>query len=175
VIMSRSVHEIPRHKSRTPLKTRALKGVCAVLAGIFLAAMLAACGLGGFGMGLGGGEGNKQARKAEQMADDMVNQLDQKTPLTYTKIAKVRAILIEHYKKRPNLMARKDGPPPPKREDQGGRGEKDVKGKAGQVDLLELELSLVLNKNEMAAYKELARGQKEEMKKPRSGGGEGGG
>jgi hypothetical protein len=173
--MSRSVHEIPHPKPRTTFKARALKSVCAVLAGIFLAALLAACGLGGFGMGLGGGEGNKQARKAEQMADDMVNQLDQKTPLTYTKIAKVRAILIEHYKKRPNLMARKDGPPPPKREDQGGRGEKAVKGKAGQVGLLELELSVVLDEKQMAAYKELVREQKENMKKPRPGEGEGGG
>lgn len=152
--MPPSVHGIPHKKSRTRFKTRALKTVCALLGAIALAALLGACG-SFFGMTDGPGDG--QALKAEQMANDMVNKLDKKVTLTYTKIAKVRNILTEYYKKHLGPEGKGGGPAP----------EKPGKKMEGQEEMLELDLSLVLNKEEMAAYKELAREQKEEMKKQR--------
>ena len=168
-------------------KSRALKVVCAILGGMALAAMTAACGLGG----PGGGPEIEQARKAEQMADDMVNKLDKKVPLTFAKIAKVRAIFLEHFKKRQGRGpggesgggpgGDRGGPgggpgggPPPGMSAKGDKDDKSDKKMAPRDDLLELELSLVLNEKEMAAYKELMREERDKMKKRRPKDGEGG-
>lgn len=142
-------------------RSRVRKTVCAIMGGIVLAALAAGCG-SFFGGSDGPGDG--QALKAEQRANDVVNKLDRKVKLTYTKLAKVRKIITEYYKKHPGRVGKRGGPAP----------EKAGKKMTGQEEQLELELSLVLNEKEMAAYKELGREQKEEMKKRRPGEGEGG-
>jgi hypothetical protein len=148
-----------RLNSGTDYRSKALKTVGAVLSGIALAVLVSACA-----PSFGDPAELKRADKAEKMADEMVNKLDKKVKLTYTKIAKVREILIAYYKKRPGPMGKEGGPPP------GEPGKPDKKMTEREKDL-ELELSVVLNKKEMAAYKELMREQKEEMKKHRPGGG----
>lgn len=136
--------------SGADFRSRALKTVCAILGGIVLAALLAACGSFFGGLGGLGGSGDGQALKAEQMANDVVNKLDRKVKLTYTKLAKVRKILTEYYKKHPERVGKRGGPAP----------EEAGKKMTDQEEILELELSLVLDKKEMAAYRELAREQK---------------
>jgi hypothetical protein len=144
--------QTPRVNSGADFKRKALKAVCALLGCMVLAALLGACG--SF-FGLTDGPGDGRALKAEQMANEMVNKLDKKVTLTYTKIAKVRKILTAYYKKHMGPEGKEGGPAP----------EKPDKKMETHEEMLELDLSLVLNKKEMAAYKELAREQKEEMKK----------
>jgi len=151
-IMPISDQNTSRVNSRAGYKNRCLQTVCAILGGIALAALVAACGSLFGGMG---GSGDGQALAAEQMANDMVNKLDRKVTLTYTKLAKVRKILTEYYKKHPGRVGKGGGPAP----------EKPDKKMTEREEQLELELSVVLNQKEMAAYKELAREQREEWKK----------
>ena len=92
-------------------------------------------------------------RTAEERADKLLYKLDAKCKLSYTKLAKVREILMADEKRRMLLM----------KNPRGLSKEETMKKLNRQARTVEMELTGVLNEKELAAYKELAKEQKEKM------------
>lgn len=132
-------------------RTRALETVCALFLCIVLASMFTACGMS-FEKSE---EERKEIRVAEERADKLLYKLDAKCKLSYTKLAKVREILVADAKRRMLLMKNSSGLP-----------EEEAKKKMDrQARTVEMELTGVLNEKELAAYKELAKEQKKRDEK----------
>lgn len=132
-------------------RIRELETVCAVFLCIVLASMFTACSMS-FEKSE---EERKEMRAAEEMADKLLYKLDAKCKLSYTKLAKVRKILLADAKRRMLLMKRTRGLP-----------EEEAKKKMDrQARTVEMELTGVLNEKEMDVYKELAKEQKKRDEK----------
>ena len=144
--MARTLKIMPKPSQKIPHSiwgTRALRTVCAIFLCIALALMFTACAPS-FGKSE---EERKEMRTAEERADKLLYKLDAKCKLSYTKLAKVREILVADAKRRILLM----------KNSRGLSKEETMKKMDRQARTVELELTGVLNEKELAAYKELAK------------------